>query len=67
MAQKEARLQAAMQAYQTGQISSIRSAAQLYNIPRSTLTNRLAGRTSRTKTRVKSHKLTPIEEQALVE
>jgi hypothetical protein len=67
MAQKEARLLRAMQEYQAGHISSIRAAAQTYNIPFRTLSYRLRGRASRHETRANGHKLSSTEEQALLE
>ena len=41
---QEGRLILALNAYQSGQIRSIRAAALLYNVPRVTLTDRADGR-----------------------
>ena len=56
-----------MQALRTKRISSVARAANTYEIPRSTLSHRLHGRVAREDTRANSHKLTPTEEQVLVE
>src|SRR5450432_163588 len=40
--------------------------AQVYNVPRKTLTNRYYGKLSRQDTRSKSQKLTPLEESVIV-
>jgi hypothetical protein len=66
-AQQEGRLLLGLQAYQKGQISSIRQAALAYNVPYSTLNYRLSGRVARVEIRANSHKLTPIEEQVLIQ
>jgi hypothetical protein len=65
-AQQEGRLLLALQAYQKGQISSIRKAASLYDVPRKTLQYRANGRVARADTRANRHKLTTIEEEVLV-
>src|SRR5436853_1040390 len=64
-AQKEGRLLLAHQAYKKGQLSSTRSAARLYNVPKSTLSDRLHGRVARVEIRANGRKLTPTEEEAL--
>jgi hypothetical protein len=64
--QNEARLILALNALQTKQISSIRKAAQLYNVPFTTLADRRHGRASRTDLRANNHKLTQSEEQSLL-
>ena len=66
-AQQEGRLLLALQAYQKGQISTIRQAALAYNVPYSTLKYRLSGRVARVETRANSHKLTPTEEEVLTQ
>ena len=45
---------------------SIRKATNLYNIPRTTLAYRIAGRTSRDETTVNCHKLTEIKEEVII-
>lgn len=64
-AQKEGRLLLALQAIQKGQIQSIRKAAELFNVPRATLQDRVNGRVARLDTRANGYKLTPIEEELL--
>lgn len=66
-AQQEGRILLAMQAYQKGQITSILQAALTYNIPRKTLSDRINGRVARVDIRANNHKLTPTEEQALIQ
>ena len=66
-AQQEGRILLAMQAYQKGQITSILQAALTYNVPRKTLSSRINGRVARVDIRANSHKLTPTEEQALIQ
>ena len=44
---QEEKILLAIQAFNFGQISSIRKAAALYNVPYTTLQNRLNGRTTR--------------------
>jgi helix-turn-helix, Psq domain len=63
---QEARIIMAMEAIRTSKKMSRRAAAKLYNIPESTLRDRLAGRSSRLETRPNSHKLTKIEEEVIV-
>ena len=65
-AQQEGRILLAMQAIQKGQISSIKQAALTYNVPRTTLSDRVNGRVARPDTRAKGHKLTCTEEEALI-
>ena len=65
-AQKEGQLLLALQAYQKGQIKSIRKAALAYNVPHSTLIDRVAG-VACVSSRANSHKLTPTEEQVLIQ
>ena len=65
--QKEGRKLLALHALQTGQISSARAAARLYNVPKTSLTDRMGGRPARTDLRANGHKLTQTEEQVLLE
>lgn len=66
-AQQEGRLLLALQAYRKGQFSSIRQAALSYNVPPSNLEHRLKGRVARVDSRANNHKLTPTEEEALLQ
>ena len=66
-AQQEGRLLLARQAFQNNQFSSIRQAALAYNVPPKSLENRLNGRVARVNTRANNHKLTPTEEQVLIQ
>jgi hypothetical protein len=63
--EQEGRLLLAIQAFKNREISSITSAARVYKVPRSTLRDRLYGVQNRAISRVKSHKLTEIEEESL--
>ena len=65
--QKEGRLTLSKQAIQTKQISSFRRAARLYNIPRSTLQDRVNGALPQATANAQKRKLRPTEEQVLVE
>jgi hypothetical protein len=66
-AEQEGKIKLALQAYQKGQIKSLRAAAQLYNVPKTTLQDRAAGMTSRVDKRWHLYKLTQCEEDSLVE
>ncbi|OJD11044.1 hypothetical protein ACJ73_09625, partial [Blastomyces percursus] len=52
---------------QNGQISSVRAASKLYSVPRTTLGYRIQGRTTRVDTPSKHRKLSPTEEESLVQ
>ncbi len=56
-----------MQAYQTGQISSLRAAARAYDIPHVTLTRRSKGTLSQSESVSLNLKLTQTEEATLIE
>ena len=60
------RLELAIRAIQTGQLTSVRKAAQLYNIPRTTLRRRLNGIQQRAIASYTKRKLTETEEEALL-
>ncbi|KAF7181278.1 hypothetical protein CNMCM7691_000496 [Aspergillus felis] len=64
--EKEGRILLAISALKKQEISNIREAARVYNIPRSTLQDRLRGKTFRNEARANSHKLTQSEEESLV-
>jgi hypothetical protein len=63
--EQEGRLLLAIQIIKNQELSSIRKAAEVFNVPLSTLTTRLNGITYRAETRANSHKLTIFEEQSL--
>ena len=63
--EQEGRILIALQAYKKGQIKSLRAAAQLYDIPKSTLQDRATGMASRVEKRWYSYKLTQLEEDSL--
>jgi hypothetical protein len=68
---KEDKIQLALQAIENSKKNqkkplSTRQAARIFNIPYSTLNDRMNNRPYREKSRVEKHKLNPIEEQTLV-
>ncbi|KAL6152046.1 hypothetical protein ACJBU6_08936 [Exserohilum turcicum] len=65
--QRQGRLCLASQSIQRHQIKSQRKAAQLFNVPRSTLYDRLQGRQPQATANARKRKLLPIEEQSLVQ
>ena len=62
----EERIQLAVEALCSGQIQSIRKAAAAFDVPRTTLQARVKGGTTRQQAQVKSRKLFPTEEAALI-
>jgi alkylated DNA nucleotide flippase Atl1 len=66
-ANQEGRILLALDDIKNGRIKSIRAAAKLYGLPRSTLGDRAQGVIARVDTRANSHKLTQLEEDSLVE
>jgi predicted HTH domain antitoxin len=64
---QEGRILLAIQAIEKQAKLSIREAARIYDIPRTTLQDRLNGRENRVELRAKSFKLTEIEENSLKE
>ena len=62
----ERQIQLALQAMHTDQNLSIRQAAKIYNVPRSTLTFRVRGRVARVDTTPKSRNLDSLEEDIIV-
>ena len=64
--QREGRLALSTQAVQTRQIKSLRQAATLYNIPRTTLRRRLNGILPQASANARKRKLSPTKEQSLV-
>ena len=65
-ANQEGRILLALSDIKDGRIASIRAAAKLYNLPRSTLQTRAYSIVSRADTRLNSHKLTELEEDSLI-
>lgn len=63
--EQEGRLLLAIQAIKKQEIRTIAAAARTFNLPRSTLRDRLNGHTERSTIRANSHKLTEIEEESL--
>ena len=64
-AEQEGRVLLAIEAFKKKEISSIREVARVFNIPRSTLQDRLRGHQNRAICRANSHKLTEYEEESL--
>lgn len=64
---QEGNILLAIKAYKKGQISSLRAAAKLYDVPLSSLTYRYHGRTTRQDSQLKNRKLTSTEESVLVQ
>ncbi len=62
----EGQMLLAKEAIRKGQISSINKAAQLYSVPATTLRRRIKGRVARVDLRANGHKLTSIEEEAIL-
>ena len=67
LANQEGKLLLALDDIKTSRIKSIRAAAKLYDIPRSTLQTRANGVLSIVERRLPGHKLTQYEEDSLVE
>ena len=63
----EARVIFAIEAIRSSKKLSCRAAAKLYNVPETTLRNRMKGRTSITEYRPATHALTEIEEEVVVQ
>jgi hypothetical protein len=63
--EQEGRVLLAIQAIKNQEITSVREAARCFNVPRTTLQDRLRGHQPRAETRANSHKLTAIKEESL--
>jgi hypothetical protein len=66
LVEQEGRLDFALSAYKNRQIPSIKKTAVLFNVPYSTLRDRLRGRSTWGEKHENQHKLTPNEEESLV-
>ncbi len=67
MAQNEGRILLALQAYQAGQIPSLRAAARAYDVPYTTLSRRSKGTLSQSESVSPNLKLTQTEESTLIQ
>jgi hypothetical protein len=65
--EQEGRLLLAIQAIKNQEFTSIRRAAEVFDVPRSTLSARLNGIIYRVDSRVNCYKLTEYEEKSLYE
>lgn len=65
--QQEARILLAIAALKKQEIPNVQQIARLYNVPRSTLQDRLGGRVAMTEQRANGHKLSITEEDSLVQ
>jgi hypothetical protein len=63
--EQEGRLLLAIQAIKNKEITSIREVARRFNVPRTTLRDRVTGHQFRPESRANSHKLTQTEEESL--
>ena len=61
-AEQEERILVAISDFKNGKIRSVRQAAEIYNVSRSTLQNRVNGMAYRAEKRANSHKLTQFQE-----
>ena len=66
-AQKEGRLSLSIQAIQNKQVKSRRQAARLYSVPETTIRDRTRGAHPQAIANAQKRKLSPTEEQSLVE
>ena len=63
--EQEGRILLAIQAIKNQEINTIRQAARCFNVPFSSLRNRLTGLQNRSDSRANNHKLTETEEESL--
>ncbi|EED21622.1 conserved hypothetical protein [Talaromyces stipitatus ATCC 10500] len=66
LAEQEGRILLAISDLKNGKLSSVYRAATIYNVPRTTLRNRLNNIQQRSQTRANGHKLSESEEESLV-
>jgi hypothetical protein len=64
--EQEGRILLAISDFQNGKIPTIAQVARIYNIPRTTLRNRLHGTQQRSLIRANNHKLTQYEKESLI-
>jgi hypothetical protein len=67
LVEQEGRIQLAISALKKNEISSIRCAAEIFNVPRSTLQDRLNGCQYRIEKHANGYRLSPTQEELLVE
>jgi hypothetical protein len=67
LAEQEGRIQLAIQALKKGEIPSIRRAIEVFNIPYTTLRDRIQGYEFQAEHRNRSFRLSETQEEALVE
>jgi hypothetical protein len=67
LVEQEGRIQLAISALKNKGISNIHRAAEIFNVPRSTLRDRLNGIQYRIEKRANGHRLSPTQEESLVE
>jgi predicted HTH domain antitoxin len=65
-AEQEGRILLAISALKKNEISTVTRAAQIFNVPRSTLRDRLKGSKYRNEARANGHKMTQNEEESLI-
>ena len=63
--QQEGRIELAIQAIQNKDLPSIAAAARVFDVPRSTLRDRINGRNSISTTRAHTYKMTQLDEDTL--
>jgi hypothetical protein len=63
---REGRIALAIQAYETGQLQSVKAATDAYNVPRSTIRDRIKGIQPKRGSIAKNRLLTSTEEETLV-
>jgi hypothetical protein len=67
LVQQEGRIQLAIQAYKNSEIRSIRRAAEAFDVPYSTLQDRLSGHLFQAERRNHMHRLTETQEESLIQ
>ena len=65
--QREGRIELAIQAIQNKDLPSIAAAARVYNVPRSTVRDRINGCSSKATTRAHTYKMTHLDEDTLTQ
>ena len=63
----EKRVDLAVKAFREGQFRSANQAAQAYDVPQSTVSDRLRGLQSQRNVQINNRKLTPTEEESLIQ